>query len=122
MYHSETSAEFVVVLLEFLAFALTEGGSRAVKFVSSTVRNSVGWKKRTFLVPRITFPVPLGAFSHTYFVPKSHVVKVAMLLFRLCAKGELDFLRQGQDGFSRRVRPNSYNKLALAAGLRILAN
>jgi hypothetical protein len=57
-------------------------------------------KNVPFWYLEFTFPVPLGAFSHTYFVPKSHVVKVAMLLFRLCAKGESDFLRQGQDGFS----------------------
>lgn len=38
-YLADTSAEFFVVLLEFSALALNEVGSRAVKFVASTVRN-----------------------------------------------------------------------------------
>ena len=59
-----------------------------------------GWKKFTFLHLDHTFSPPRGVFSHTYFTPKSHVVKVEMLLFRLCAKDWIVCLRQGQGGFS----------------------
>jgi hypothetical protein len=69
-------------------------------WVARTVRSAVVLKKFSFLLRRVhLFSTSWGIFIYL-LLTKLHVVKVEMLLFRLCAKDRADFLRQGQDEFS----------------------
>ena len=79
-------------------------------------------KNSRFCYLECTFSPPRGVFSHTYFTPKSHVVKVAMLLFRLCAEERRFFCDKDWADFPRRPITDRDGGCEIPTGLRVLAN
>ena len=81
-----------------------------------------GWKKFTFLLRRVHLCTTSWGIFIYLLLPKLHVVKVEMLLFRLCAKDRADFCAKGRTNFPRRHITNRDGELVIYTGLRVLTD